>query len=61
MLALLAALLFVVAALTNESHGGEFLTLSAVTWLAFGLVALAVQIALADAYVARRVNRRTPQ
>lgn len=60
MLALLAALLFLVAAITGEA-GNDFLTLGAGTWLALGLVALAVQIALADAYVARRVNRRTPQ
>jgi hypothetical protein len=60
MLALLAALLFLVAAITGEA-GNDFLTLAPGTWLALGLVALAVQIALADAYVARRVNRRTPQ
>lgn len=60
MLALLAALLFLIAAITGE-NGSDFLTLAAGTWLALGLVALAVQIALADAYLARRIRRTPPQ
>lgn len=57
MLALLAALLFAVAAITNEASY-ELFTVAPATWAAVGLLLLAVQIALADAYVARRVNRQ---
>lgn len=55
-LALVAALCFVIGLIVVETSG-EFL-LSAGGWVAAGLVLLAVHAALGDAYITRRLGRQ---